>query len=195
VVADVNRDRQRLAALSVADMKHVTVVEDDIDVFDLVDVDWAVATRVQADRDVLVISNARAKPLDPSLVIVPGKVPTTAKMGIDATIADDVPRERFHRIAYAYADRVKLEDYLGEGADAGEPEADTDVAALAAKVRAVIETEPKYFAELAELFEGEGFQNVARALGALHEDETLWQDAVGRFCLKDSEFAASPPTA
>jgi 2,5-furandicarboxylate decarboxylase 1 len=184
-----------LAALSVADMKHVTVVEDDIDVFDLVDVDWAVATRVQADRDVLVISNARAKPLDPSLVIVPGKVPTTAKMGIDATIADDVPRERFHRIAYAYADRVKLEDYLGEGADAGEPEADTDVAALAAKVRAVIETEPKYFAELAELFEGEGFQNVARALGALHEDEPLWQDAVGCFCLKDSEFAASPPTA
>ena len=74
------------AALSVADMKHVTVVEDDIDAFDPVDVEWAVATRVQADRDVLIISNARSKPLDPSLRIEPGKVPTTAKMGIDATI-------------------------------------------------------------------------------------------------------------
>ena len=101
------------AALSVADMKHVTVVEDDIDVFDPVDVEWAVATRVQADRDVLIISNARSKPLDPSLRIEPGKVPTTAKMGIDATISDDVPRARFHRIAYAYADSVRLEDYLG----------------------------------------------------------------------------------
>jgi len=184
-----------LAALSVADMKHVTVVEDDIDVFDPVDVEWAVATRVQADRDVLIIGNARAKPLDPSLVIVPGKVPTTAKMGIDATIADDVPRERFHRIAYAYADKVKLEDYVGDGGAASAPAADTDIAALSDKVLAVIETEPKYFAELAEMFEEEGFQSVARALGALHESETLWQDAVGRFCLKGSEFAASPPKA
>ena len=51
------------AALSVADMKHVTVVDEDIDVFDHVDVEWAVATRVQADRDVVIISGARSKPL------------------------------------------------------------------------------------------------------------------------------------
>jgi 2,5-furandicarboxylate decarboxylase 1 len=154
-----------------------------------------VATRVQADRDVLVIANARAKPLDPSLVIVPGKVPTTAKMGIDATIADDVPRERFHRIAYAYADKVTLEDFLGGSSMAAPPVPDTDIDVLASKIREVIEVEPKYFAELAEMFENDGFQNVARALGTLHEDETLWQDSVGRFCLKNSAFAASPPRA
>ena len=56
-----------MAALSVADMKHVTVVDEDIDIFDPVDVEWAVATRVQADRDVTIISGARSKPLDPSL--------------------------------------------------------------------------------------------------------------------------------
>jgi len=188
-----------LAALSVADMKHVTVVENDIDVFDSVDVEWAVATRVQADRDVLIISNARAKPLDPSLVIEPGKVPTTAKMGIDATIADDVPRERFQRIAYAYADRVTLDDYLGPQSGAGKAGkradgvADSEADALAQRIRESIESAPKYFAELAEIFDSEGFQAVARAVGALHADDILWQDPVGRFCLRGSEFAAKPP--
>ena len=51
-----------LAALSVADMKHVVVVDDDIDVFDGTEVEWAIATRVQADRDVVIISDARSKP-------------------------------------------------------------------------------------------------------------------------------------
>ena len=185
-----------LAALSVADMKHVTVVDDDIDVFDSVDVEWAVATRVQADRDVMITSNARSKPLDPSLVTIPGKVPTTAKMGIDATISDDVPRERFQRIAYAYADKVRLDDYLGAGDGKTQaPARPADVDALAERIRVVIEGEPTYFADLAETFEAEGFQSVARALGVLHERDLLWQDAVGRFCLKASDFAAVPPTA
>ena len=182
------------AALSVADMKHVTVVEDDIDVFDPVDVEWAVATRVQADRDVVIITNMRSKPLDPSLHIEPGKVPTTAKMGIDATISDDVPRSRFHRIAYAYADEVKLEDYLGAANGAANGAAkDIDIAALAKRIRAAIGSEPLYFAELAEKFSTEGFAAVARALGELHGADELWQDAVGRFCLTGSEFAAKPP--
>src|SRR3546814_4165193 len=81
------------------DIKHVTIVDDDIDVFNPMDVEWAVATRVQADRDVVTLANARAKPLDPSLPVQRhGTVPTTAKMGIDATIPEGVPRERFERI-------------------------------------------------------------------------------------------------
>jgi len=181
------------AALSVADMKHVTVVDDDIDVFDATDVEWAVATRVQADRDVVVISNMRSKPLDPSLYIEVGKVPTTAKMGIDATISDDVPRSRFHRIAYAYADEVKLEDYLGAGDTDKVARADVDIADLSARIKAVIEISPLYFAELTEQFVAEGFQPVARALGDLHVAGELWQDDVGRYCLTGSEFAATPP--
>jgi hypothetical protein len=49
------------------DLKHVVVVDDDIDVNNPMDVEWAIATRVQGDRDVFVIPGARAKPLDPSL--------------------------------------------------------------------------------------------------------------------------------
>ena len=183
-----------MAALSVADMKHVTVVDDDVDVFDPMDVEWAVATRVQADRDVVIVSGARSKPLDPSLRIEPGKIPTTAKMGIDATIPDDVPRERFQRIAYAYANEVKLADYLGPGNGALPPAAiDTDIPDLARRIRAFISEAPLYFAELAERFASDGFSAVARAVGDLHQSGDLWQDREGRFCLTGSTFAAEPP--
>lgn len=183
-----------LAALSVADMKHVVVVDDDIDVFSGTDVEWAIATRVQADRDVMIISNARSKPLDPSLAYEPGTVPTTAKMGIDATISDDVPRERFHRIAYAYADQVKLEDYVGDANGAATPKSKgVDVSDLATRIKGVIAEKPLYFAELAEMFIAEGFQAVSRAIGELHLSEDLWQDEEGRYCLVGSEFAAEDP--
>jgi len=184
-----------LASLSVADMKHVVIVDEDIDVFDGMDVEWAIATRVQADRDVTIISGARSKPLDPSLVITPGKIPTTSKMGIDATISDELPRERFERITYAYADEVNLDDMLGDGPakETAAEVSDEEVAVLASKIREAITEQPLYFAELAERFSSEGFQTVARALGTIHEVEELWQDKVGKFCLVGSEFAAQPP--
>src|ERR1700688_1848443 len=124
-----------LAALSVMDLKHVVVVDDDIDVFDPMDVEWAIATRVQGDRDVMIVGNARAKPLDPSLPQGFGVVPTGAKVGIDATIPEGIPREHYERITYAYAERAKIEDYLkgktDEGGEAGDPAA---VAALASAI-------------------------------------------------------------
>ena len=181
-----------LAMLSVADMKHVTVVDEDIDVFDHIDVEWAVATRVQADKDVVIISGARSKPLDPSLPPTPGRIPTTAKMGIDATIPDDVPRERFERIQYAYSDEIRLDDALGEG---GEKEpapviGDNEVTALAENIRAAIGEQPQSFFDLSETFGDSGVQALSRALGQLHESGELWQDKLGRFCLTGSEFAA-----
>jgi len=183
------------AALSVADMKHVTVVDHDIDIFDPVDVEWAVATRVQADRDVVIISGARSKPLDPSIPPAGpySRVPTTAKMGIDATIPDNVPRERFHRIAYAYADEVKLSDFLGHEEEAVTPAKDILIEELATKIELLIAHEPLYFSELCEKFIEFGFQSVTRAVGSLHKRGTLWQDPEGRFCLKESIFAAKAP--
>ena len=107
-----------LAALSVMDLKHVVVVDDDIDVFDPTDVEWAIATRVQGDKDIMIVSNARAKPLDPSLPQGFGVVPTGAKVGIDATIPEGIPKEHYERITYAYADRAKIADYVKGKADA-----------------------------------------------------------------------------
>lgn len=62
-------------------LKLVVVVDDDIDVFDESDVLWAVATRMQPDRDLLTISGSLGALLDPSA----DELGVTAKLGIDAT--------------------------------------------------------------------------------------------------------------
>jgi 2,5-furandicarboxylate decarboxylase 1 len=185
-----------LAALSVMDLKHVVVVDDDIDVFNPVDVEWAIATRVQGDKDVMIVSNARGKPLDPSLPPTPvGVVPTTAKIGIDATIPENVPRERYERIAYAYADKAKIQDYVAGKADPkGAAGDDARVAALAQQILDLIAKAPLYYTDIAERFASYDFQTVARALGHLHATEKLWQDPKGKMCVRGSEFAAKAPT-
>ncbi len=62
-------------------LKLVIVVDDDIDVSDESDVMWAVATRMQADRDLVVIGGSLGAMLDPSA----DDRGVTAKLGIDAT--------------------------------------------------------------------------------------------------------------
>jgi UbiD family decarboxylase len=62
-------------------LKLVVIVDDDIDVFDESDILWALATRVQADRDLVVISGSLGALLDPSA----NEQGLTAKVGIDAT--------------------------------------------------------------------------------------------------------------
>ncbi len=62
-------------------MKKVIVVDDDIDIHDDKQVEWAVATRFQPDRDLVVFKDQKGSSLDPSSS-VPG---TTAKWGLDAT--------------------------------------------------------------------------------------------------------------
>ena len=183
-----------LAALSVMDLKHVVVVDEDIDVFDPTEVEWAIATRVQGDKDVIIVSNARAKPLDPSLPQGYGVVPTGAKVGIDATIPEGIPREYYERITYAYADRAKIADYVGGKQDeVGRAGDEAKVAALAQKIFDTIDKEPLYYTDLAERFSAYDFRTVARALGHLHAAEKLWQDPRGRMCVRGSPHAAKPP--
>lgn len=71
-----------MAALSAhPSLKHCVIVDDDIDIFDPNDVEYAIATRVKADDDVIIIPKARGSSLDP----VSEADGTTTKMGIDAT--------------------------------------------------------------------------------------------------------------
>jgi len=78
------------------DIKQVIVVDDDVDVHDPQQVEWAVATRFQADRDLVVISGAQGSVLDPSTTVATGHHENDepapphlqgvgAKMGLDAT--------------------------------------------------------------------------------------------------------------
>ncbi|MCS6764967.1 MAG: UbiD family decarboxylase [Candidatus Protistobacter heckmanni] len=77
------------------DIKQVIVVDDDVDVHEPRQVEWAVATRFQADRDLIVIPGAQGSVLDPSTTVGQdfgdGVAPPahlqgiSAKMGLDAT--------------------------------------------------------------------------------------------------------------
>ncbi len=64
-------------------MKRVIVVDKDIDIFDDHQVEWALATRFQAHRDMVIIPEARGSTLDPSS---DRENRTTTKLGMDATI-------------------------------------------------------------------------------------------------------------
>ncbi len=74
-----------LAALaSHPSLKHVVIVDGDIDIHNPNDVEFAIATRVQGDKDIIIIPNAKGSSLDPS---GDHKNKLTTKIGIDATIS------------------------------------------------------------------------------------------------------------
>jgi len=62
--------------------KYVIVVDDDVDIFDMNDVMWALATRVRAEKDIVFVPGAKAAILDPTS---DPETFTVTKMGIDAT--------------------------------------------------------------------------------------------------------------
>lgn len=71
-----------MAALSAhPSLKHCVIVDEDINIFDPVDVEYAIATRVKGDDDVFIIPKARGSSLDP-VAEIDG---TTTKIGVDAT--------------------------------------------------------------------------------------------------------------
>lgn len=89
-------------------LKHVIVVDDDVDIFDDEHVLWAVATRSQWDKDLVVIPGMMGTRLDPSANDI-----VTTKGGIDATKPVD-PHSFVKRLCIpeSVMSRVKLEDFL-----------------------------------------------------------------------------------
>lgn len=68
VESDEGRQRQAalLAFSAFTELKHVILVDEDVDIFDTDDVLWAMNTRFQGDRDIITIPGVRCHPLDPS---------------------------------------------------------------------------------------------------------------------------------
>lgn len=68
IPSDEGRQRQAalLAFASFAELKHVILVDEDVDIFDINDVCWAMTTRFQADVDIVTIPGVQCHPLDPS---------------------------------------------------------------------------------------------------------------------------------
>jgi 2,5-furandicarboxylate decarboxylase 1 len=85
-------------------LKHVVVVDADVDLYDTSDVEWAIATRFQADRDMVILTEQPGSSLDPSATQVPGQKARTAKMGLDATAPLGEARRGYEQVRYAPLD-------------------------------------------------------------------------------------------
>ena len=92
-------------------LKHVVAVDSDVNIHDPAEVEWAIATRFQGDRDLVVLPDQPGSSLDPSGIHRPGKKARTTKMGLDATIPWGVDSAGFRKVRYRPVD---LSDYLDD---------------------------------------------------------------------------------
>jgi 2,5-furandicarboxylate decarboxylase 1 len=95
------------ALASHENLKNVVVVDDDIDIFNTQDVEWAICTRLQPKTGIFIIPGAAgAEPVASSRARA-----LSTKIGIDATIPLDEDREYYAKIRIPGADNISLKDY------------------------------------------------------------------------------------
>jgi 2,5-furandicarboxylate decarboxylase 1 len=90
------------------DIKHAIVVDDDINIDDANEIEWAVATRFQADRDLVVIHRGLGSMLDPSTK----KRGLSSKVGYDATFYVDKAEEFY--VSKVPSSKKMIEDALAD---------------------------------------------------------------------------------
>jgi len=91
------------------DFKKVVVVDTDVDIFDECQVEWALATRFQADKDLVVVADAECSRLDPS-----ARDGIGAKMAMDATRPIGTDPLSFVRIRIPGEDSIDLNAIANE---------------------------------------------------------------------------------
>ncbi len=103
--------RAAMAALSASNfLKHIIVVDDDIDPTDLGEVMWAISTRVQASENVLILKGLQGHVLDPSL----RHEIRSDGMIIDATKPIDRPFPKRGEVPKEVLKKIKLEDFINK---------------------------------------------------------------------------------
>ncbi len=91
-------------------MKHVVIVDEDVDIYSPNAIEWAIATRFQGDKDLVIKPYQSGSSLDPSGKHEAGKKTLTTKIGVDATIPTDVDKSKYEIVKY---NKVDIDDYLG----------------------------------------------------------------------------------
>jgi len=145
-----------------AEAKHVFVFDPDIDVYSDEETDWALATRFQADRDLMIGSGFRVVPLDPSL----GGARTGTKLGFDCTIP------------FGKTDAFEFSVPAPPVVKKAAPHKSA-AAALAAG--------PASFLELMAALGSKDGREIVRELDALYTAHRLGRHDDGRYMLKDGD--------
>lgn len=98
-----------LAALGLnKDLKQVVIVDEDVDIYDLQDIEWAITTRSQASLDHTIVEGALGSSLEPSHDLRG----VTDKVGIDATKPLDDKDEHFHRAIIPNYENIDIRQYF-----------------------------------------------------------------------------------
>jgi UbiD family decarboxylase len=152
--------RNAISALfgSLANIKNVFVVDEDVDVYSDEQMDWAMATRFQADRDMVIGSGFRGLPLDPSL---DGRR-TWSKAGFDLTL----PYGRREEIKFTVPEPPAI---------AGPARFQT--------VRGALESGPMYFGEIVGAVGSRDGREVMRDIDALRRQSLIGRLEDGRYVL------------
>jgi UbiD family decarboxylase len=157
--------RNAIAAVlgCLANVKHVFVVDEDVDVYSDEQMEWALATRFQAARDLIVLGGLRAMPLDPSLA---GER-TSSKAGFDLTVP--------------FAGRRSIETLT--------PEPPRYEGRRFASIAAALADGPKFFVELMSARGSRDGREIVRELEALRLAGQLGRDDEGRYVHRPSASA------
>lgn len=140
---------------ALVNVKNVFVVDPDINVFSDEQMDWALATRFQADRDLVVVAGMRTLPLDPSL---PAGSRTGAKAGFDLT--------------WPFGSNTRIETRV--------PEPPRFHGRRFGSVEAALAHGPKFFEELMTAVGSRDGREIVRAVEALRQ-KGLDRDGEGRY--------------
>jgi UbiD family decarboxylase len=146
--------------------KHVFVVDDDIDVFDDRQVDWALSTRFQADRDFVLVKGLPGSHMDPSLE---GQA-SGAKAGFDCT----VPFGRKVSVTTI----VATAPVFGDGR-------------RFQSVRAAVAAGPIYFMDVMRAVGSNDGREIALELDALRQQGVLCRNSNGQYLLGVSKKDAT----
>jgi len=85
--------------------KHVYVVDKDIDIYNPLEVEWAMATRFQGDRDLVIRERAPGSSLDPS---ADAGTHVTTRLGFDLTAPLETAGKSFHKADFPVVDVKKF---------------------------------------------------------------------------------------
>jgi 2,5-furandicarboxylate decarboxylase 1 len=143
---------------ALTNVKHVFVVDPDIDIFSDEQMDWAFATRFQADRDLVVMDGMRTVPIDPSLM----GSRVGAKAGFDLTW----PPGAASRLEMRVPEPPRLEGKRFPS------------------IAAALADGPKFFEELMGAVGSRDGREIVRELETLRAKVTLDRDADGRYLIK-----------
>ena len=146
---------------ALTNVKHVFVVDPDIDIFSDEQMDWAMATRFQADRDLVLMDGMRTVPIDPSLM----GSRIGAKAGFDLT--------------WPVGAAARLETQV--------PEPPRDNGRRFPSLEAALADGPKSFAELMSALGSRDGREIVRALEALRDKAAIGRDSEGRYRIEKSQ--------